>query len=218
LATYSNSELLIATTNPGKLREISSILDGLPIRLRTLADFPGTAIADETGSTFAENARQKALHYAAETGMKTMAEDSGFVVDALGGEPGIYSARYLREDATYQERFDDIYRRIALSPSTSSGSGRPASSAARFVCALVVAENGVVVFETTAAVDGLLADSPSGANGFGYDPVFYYPPYGRTFGEVSDDEKTAVSHRGQAMRAFRAYLAAGLHSAPSWPK
>ena len=207
MATFSDKDLLIATTNPGKLREISSILDGLPIRLRTLADFPGVAIADETGSTFAENARQKALHYAALTGLKTMAEDSGFVVDALNGEPGIYSARYLREDATYQERFDDIYRRVGLS--------RPQ---AHFICALAVAENGIVVFETTATVDGLLADSPAGPNGFGYDPVFYYPPYSRTFGEVSDDEKTAVSHRGQAMRAFRAYLAAGLHPATSWPK
>ena len=218
--TFSNNDLLIATTNPGKLREISSILDGLPIRLRTLADFPGLAIAEETGSTFAENARQKALHYAALTGMKTMAEDSGFVVDALGGEPGIYSARYLREDATYQERFDDIYRRVRLaSPATlSERSESNGAKGAHFVCALAVAENGVVVFETTATVDGLIADRPAGPNGFGYDPVFYYPPYGRTFGEVSDDEKTAVSHRGQAMRAFRAYLAAGLHSAASWPK
>jgi len=211
LATYSNRDLLIATTNPGKLREISSILDGLPIRLCTLADFPGLAISDETGGTFLENARQKALHYATLTGMKTMAEDSGFVVDAIGGEPGIYSARYLRDDATYQERFDDIYRRVALS-------GHSESKGAHFVCALAVVENSVVVFETTAAVDGLLADSPAGPNGFGYDPVFFYPPYGKTFGEVSDSEKTAVSHRGQAMRAFRAYLAAGLHSAASWPK
>lgn len=217
MATYSSKDLLIATTNPGKLREISSILDGLPIRLRTLADFPGVAIADETGSTFAENARQKALHYAALTGMQTMAEDSGFVVDALNGEPGIYSARYLREDATYQERFDDIYRRVRGEPQALS---EPLDSArgAHFVCALAVAENGVVVFETTASVDGLLADSPAGPNGFGYDPIFFYPPYGRTFGEVSDDEKSAVSHRGQAMRAFRAYLAAGLHPAASWPK
>ena len=217
--TFSNSDLLIATTNPGKLREISSILDGLPIRLRTLADFPGIAIADETGSTFVENARQKALHYAARAGMKTMAEDSGFVVDALGGEPGIYSARYLRDDATYEERFDDIYRRVALNEPLDSTRGESKGPfSAHFVCALAVAENGVVVFETTATVDGLLADSPAGPNGFGYDPVFFYPPYGRTFGEVSDDEKTAVSHRGQAMRAFRAYLAAGLHSAASWPK
>lgn len=211
MATSSSEALLIATTNPGKLREISSILEGLPIRFHTLADFPGIPIADETGRTFLENARQKALHYAALTGMKTMAEDSGFEVDAIGGEPGIYSARYLREDATYQERFDDIYRRVGSSSSAPS-------KGARFICALAVAEGDAVVFETTATVEGLLADRPAGPNGFGYDPVFFYPPYGKTFGEVSDSEKTAVSHRGQAMRAFRAYLAAGLHSAASWPK
>ena len=102
--------LLVATTNPGKLREIHRILDGLPLRFKTLADFPNVAVADETGASFAENARQKALHYAALTGMLTMAEDSGFEVDALNGEPGIHSARYLREDATYAERFADIYR------------------------------------------------------------------------------------------------------------
>jgi len=202
--------ILVATTNRGKLREITSILRGVPIALKTLDDFPGVRIADETGSSFAENARQKALHYAAVTGMVTMAEDSGFEVDALSGEPGIYSARYLREDATYDERFADIYSRARSSPST--------DRAARFVCALAVARGREVLFETAAAVEGLLAEAPAGQNGFGYDPVFFYPPYGRTFGEVSDEEKTAVSHRGQAIRAFRSYLAEGLHSRPAWPR
>ena len=107
-----NDDILIATTNAGKLREIVRILQGLPIALKTLADFPRAAVAEETGSSFAENARQKALHYAGITGIVTMAEDSGFEVDALNGEPGIYSARYLREDATYHERFADIYQRV----------------------------------------------------------------------------------------------------------
>jgi len=155
-------------------------------------------VADETGSSFAENARQKALHYAAFTGMTTLAEDSGFEVDALNGEPGIYSARYLREDATYDERFADIYRRVRES-------GTP-DRRARFVCALAVARGKDVIFETAAKVEGRLADTPAGPNGFGYDPVFYYPAYGRTFGEVSDEQKTAVSHRGQAMRTFRDYF------------
>lgn len=191
-------EILIATTNAGKLREIVRILHGLPIALRTLADFPHAIIAEETGSSFAENARQKALHYAAVTGMLTMAEDSGFEVDALNGEPGIYSARYLREDATYDERFADIYQRVVEHASS--------DRSARFVCALAVAQRGDLLFETTAKVEGLLAEMPAGPNGFGYDPIFWYPAYGRTFGEVSDDEKIAVSHRGQAMRAFREYL------------
>jgi XTP/dITP diphosphohydrolase len=190
--------MLIATTNAGKLREIVRIIQGLPVVLKTLADFPRAGIAEETGSTFGENARQKALHYAGITGMVTMAEDSGFEVDALNGEPGIYSARYLREDATYDERFAYIYQRVRDSASN--------ARSARFVCALAVAHGRDVLFETTAKVEGVLARSPAGSNGFGYDPIFWYPPYGRTFGEVSDDEKTAVSHRGQAMRVFRDYL------------
>jgi XTP/dITP diphosphohydrolase len=104
--------ILIATTNPGKLREIVRVLDGLPCELKTLADFPGVPVAEETGASFAENARQKARHYAGITGMVTLAEDSGFEIDALDGDPGIHSARYLREDATYAQRFADIYRRV----------------------------------------------------------------------------------------------------------
>jgi XTP/dITP diphosphohydrolase len=191
-------ELLIATTNKGKLREIVRVLDGLPITWKTLADFPNVIVPEETGATFAENARRKALHYASATGMVTMAEDSGFEVDALNGEPGIYSARYLREDANYDERFADIYRRMRERPA--------ADRSARFVCALAIAHQGDILFETTATVEGLLADAPAGSNGFGYDPIFWYPGYRQTFGEVSDEEKTAVSHRGQAIRAFRQYL------------
>ena len=193
-----NDEILIATTNAGKLREIVHFLQGLPIALKTLADFPRAGVAEETGSTFTENAREKALHYAGITGIVTMAEDSGFEVDALNGEPGIYSARYLGEDATYYERFAHIYQRVRERATI--------DRSARFVCALAVAHHGDVLFETIAKVEGLLAREPAGPNGFGYDPIFWYPDYGRTFGEVSDAEKTAVSHRGQAMRAFADYL------------
>ena len=191
-------EVLIATTNQGKLREIRAILRDAPVMLKTLADFPGIGIPEETGSSFAENARQKALFYSKATRMRTMAEDSGFEVDALDGQPGIYSARYLREDATYGERFDDIYRRVR--------ERAVPESSARFICALALVDGENVLFETRAAVEGRLAAAPAGSNGFGYDPVFFYPPYGKTFGEVSDDLKTAVSHRGKAMRAFRDYL------------
>ena len=191
-------DVLIATTNPGKLREIRRILDGVPVNLKMLGDVSNVAAPEETGTSFAQNARQKAIYYAAVTGMVAMAEDSGFEVDALGREPGIYSARYLREDASYRERFDDIYRRVRESGAS--------DLSARFVCALAVADGEEVLFEATATVEGALASAPAGANGFGYDPIFLYPPYGTTFGEVSDDEKTAVSHRGQAMRAFRDYL------------
>jgi XTP/dITP diphosphohydrolase len=204
------NEILVATTNAGKLREIRRILDETPVVLRTLDDFPHVIVPEETGASFAENARQKALHYAGATGMVTMAEDSGFEVDALNREPGIYSARYLREDATYEERFADIHRRLRESGST--------DRTARFVCAVAVAHHSDVLFETVAAVEGLLAGQAAGPNGFGYDPIFWYPDYGKTFGEVSDQEKTAVSHRGQAIRAFRTYLAAGLQDPASWPR
>lgn len=191
-------EVLIATTNQGKLREIRHILRDVPCALKTLADFPTLRAPEETGTSFAENARQKAIYYALATGMLAMAEDSGFEVDALGGKPGIYSARYLREDASYTERFDDIYKRVRESGAS--------DLSARFICALAVAKGSEIDFETRATVEGALAPAPAGPNGFGYDPIFFYPPYGRTFGEVSDAEKTAVSHRGQAMRAFREYL------------
>lgn len=192
-------ELLIATTNTDKLREIVSVLDGLPVVLRTLRDFPAIEVPEETGSTFEANARAKALHYAGASGAVTIAEDSGFEVAALDGEPGIYSARYLRPDATYPQRFEEIYTRLRAR--------RAAASAARFVCALAMADQERILFATTGEVNGELAAAPAGTGGFGYDPILYYPPHGRTFGQVSPEEKAAVSHRGQAFRALRAYLA-----------
>lgn len=191
-------EVVVATTNLGKLREIRRILRDVPITVSTLADFSRVAAPEETGASFGENAREKAIYYSCATGKVTLAEDSGFEVDALNREPGIYSARYLREDATYDERFNDIYRRLR----ESGGADR----SARFVCAVAVAKGAEIVFETSATVEGLLAPAPAGPNGFGYDPIFLYPPYRKTFGEVSEEEKIAVSHRGQAMRAFREYL------------
>lgn len=190
--------LLVATTNPDKVEEILSILGDLPIKLKTLADFPRVPAPEETGSTFAENARAKALHYATATGVTAVAEDSGFEVDALDCEPGIRSARYLRPDASYPERFDAIYREVRKRGAV--------TSAARFVCALALAKGHKVVFETKGVVEGQLAAKPSGTSGFGYDPIFCYPPYGKTFAEVSRERKTAVSHRGEAIRALKAHL------------
>jgi XTP/dITP diphosphohydrolase len=190
--------LLVATSNPAKVREILEMLRDLPLNVRTLSDFPGVKVPDETGTTFEENARQKALHYARATGVLTMAEDSGFEVDALRREPGIHSARYLRADATYPERFEALYSKLKKQ--------KIDSSAARFVCALAVASDSTIVFETKGTVEGQVAKRPAGGAGFGYDPIFYYPPYGKTFAEVSQKEKAAVSHRGKAIRALRTYL------------
>ena len=188
--------ILIATTNKGKLREIQALLDGAPVSLKTLNDFPPLVEPEETGRTFEENAVLKARAYASMTGMRTVAEDSGLEIDALGGEPGIHSARYPGD--TYPEKFAHLYARLADTP-------RPWT--ARFVCALAMVDrDGRVLFETRATVEGEVAAAPRGAYGFGYDPMFFYPPYGKTLGEVDGVEKLAVAHRGKAFRAFREWL------------
>ncbi len=192
-------EILVATTNPGKLREIRALLDGAPVRLLTLQDFPPLDEPEETGRTFEENAVIKARAYAAMTGAATVAEDSGLEIDALGGEPGIHSARY--PGATYPEKFANLYARLE---------GVPAPWTARFVCALAMVDaTGAVLFETRATVEGEVAATPRGTCGFGYDPMFFYPPYGKTLGEVEGVEKLAVAHRGKAFTAFREWLERG---------
>ena len=190
-------KLLLATTNPGKLREIRDILGGVPFELVTLAGWPGLAAPEETGRTFEENARQKALYYAAATGELTVAEDSGLEIDALDGIPGVESARFGGEDATYPEKFALIYDALR-----DKGA---ATSTARFVCALAVVHGDHIIFEARGAVEGRLAPQPTGEGGFGYDPIFFYPPFGRTLAEATD-RKTEVSHRGKAFRELRAFL------------
>jgi len=195
--------LVIATTNPGKVREIRLALAGLPIRLFTLSDFPGIAEPEEIGATFGENARDKARYYSAATGHAAAADDSGLAIDALGGRPGVESARY--PGATYAEKFANLYRELAPHP-------RPWT--ARFVCAVALVSQAPgampspadVLFNGEATVEGEIVPAPRGTNGFGYDPIFFYPPYGRTLGEVGDAEKLAVSHRGKAFAQLRAWL------------
>ena len=188
--------LLVATTNRGKLREIFDILENLPVTLLTLADYPDLPEPEETGTTFAQNARIKAQAYAAATGELTVSEDSGLEIDALDGEPGVQSARFNGE--SYPEKFAVIERMLA-------GRGTD-SSAARFIAALALVTPARVMWETTGIVEGRLRLPARGTGGFGYDPIFFYPPYGRVLAEVSPEEKTAVSHRGQAFRQLHNYL------------
>jgi XTP/dITP diphosphohydrolase len=190
--------LLVATTNQDKLREIRSLLNGVDVELLTLRDQPPVAEPEETGSTFQENARLKARYYAAASGLVTVAEDSGLVIDALDGQPGVRSARFLHPDASYPERFDAILRRLADHPER----GR----SARFLCAVAIVEHDRILFETVGRIEGAIADAPRGRGGFGYDPIFFYPPYGATLGEVNEDEKLAVAHRGEAFRAVAKWL------------
>ena len=190
--------LLVATTNPNKIGEIRTLLDGLPLELLTLADFPPQPEPEETADTFWENARIKVLAYAAATGALTVAEDSGLVIDAIGGEPGVRSARFVSPEASYPTRFAEIFRRLDAQPT--------ASRAARFVTALAVARGAEVLFETETSIEGLIAPGPAGSNGFGYDPVFLYAPFERTTAELSDAEKSAVSHRARAFKDLVRYL------------
>ena len=190
--------LLVATTNPGKLREILPLLAGTRARLVTLADLPSIPEPEESGATFWENARLKALAYSRASGLPTVAEDSGLVIDALAGAPGVHSARFLGADASYPDRFAEIFRRLGDVP------GAP--HAARFVTALAVADDGALVFETETRIEGVLAPAPAGALGFGYDPIFLYPPFGKTTGELTLHQKAAVSHRARAFRDLRRAL------------
>ena len=208
--------LLLATTNPNKLREIRAILGNLPVEILTLTDLGMVEEPEETGSTFVDNARLKARYYDqllnGQPGTRplTVAEDSGLEIDALEGAPGVLSARFIRPDATYPERFAEIERRLAELP--------PDKRRARFICAITVVNNGAIVFETVGTVEGEIADQPKGSRGFGYDPIFYYPPYGRTLAEVSDDEKRRVAHRGEAFRRLAAWLARGNANPESGPR
>jgi XTP/dITP diphosphohydrolase len=188
---------LVATTNSGKLREIREILSDVQVELRTLADYAAIDPPEETGRTFAENARQKALYYAAATGAMTVAEDSGLEIDALGGVPGVESARYGGEASTYPEKFALVYRALAETGVT--------TSTARFVCAIAVADGDRIVYQTAGTVEGSISPVPRGDGGFGYDPIFYYPPFGCTLAEAAD-RKSSVSHRGKAFRNLRSWL------------
>jgi XTP/dITP diphosphohydrolase len=191
--------LLIATTNPDKVREIRPLLGDLPIELITLADVPAVPEPEETGASFWENARIKALAYAATTGHVAVAEDSGLEIDALGGEPGIHSARFLGAAASYPDRFAEIFRRLGTEPRD-----------ARFVTALAVARGTELLFETETSVQGRIANAPSGQHGFGYDPIFQYPPFACTTAQLPDARKASISHRARAFRDLHRWLTTNL--------
>jgi XTP/dITP diphosphohydrolase len=191
--------LLVATTNPGKRREITNLLAPARLQLLSLEAWPGVAEPDEKGTTFEENARDKARYYAAATGQLTVAEDSGLEIDALDGAPGVVSARFPGE--TYSDKFALIFRMLDERGAT--------NLTARFVCALAVADGPRIVFEARGTVEGHLVREPRGQGGFGYDPIFFYPPFGCTLAEASAERKSSVSHRGKAFRALAAAIRNG---------
>jgi XTP/dITP diphosphohydrolase len=184
--------LYCATSNPGKLREFIQIVGDV----EPLPDLKDIVPPDETGETFEENAAQKAIYYSRFAGAPVFVDDSGLEVDGLGGAPGVYSARFAGPDAT-----DEANNRLVIEKMRGE-----TNRIARFVCVVALAKQGELIRTFRGEVEGQLLDAPRGSNGFGYDPLFFYPPFGCSFGEVAADRKMQVSHRGRALRAMREYL------------
>ena len=187
--------LYCATTNPGKLREFRSAIED-SFDVEPLPGLGSIPVCEETGATFEENAIQKALYYSKHVDGYLFVDDSGLEVDALGGAPGVYSARYAGPGATDEANNHLVLERMR----------GVQDRTARFVCVVALAESGRLVHIFRAAVEGLLTEAPRGTNGFGYDSIFFYPPFGCTFGEAPLERKMEVSHRAQALRALREYV------------
>jgi XTP/dITP diphosphohydrolase len=185
-----------ATSNPGKLREFRLAGQVLGIEIEPLAGIKEITPPDETGATFEENARLKAAYYSGFAPGLLFADDSGLEVDALNGEPGVYSARYAGEHAT-----DEANNRLLLERLAGAN-----DRTARFVCAIALADKARVETTFRGAVEGKIITEPRGPGGFGYDPLFFYPPFNRTFGEADAESKFSVSHRGNALRQMFEYL------------
>lgn len=197
--TTPRTILVLATTNKGKVREIRSVLKTLPLKIIGLSELGIDARSPETGETFEENALEKSLFYSRKSGLLTLAEDSGLEIEALDGAPGIYSARFSGRGATDEKNIRKVLRLMESVPA-----GR---RAARFVCAMALTRNGELIKTVTGRVSGKITEAERGRHGFGYDPIFFYPPLGRTFGELPGREKNRVSHRGRALDGMRAFLA-----------
>lgn len=185
--------LVLATRNQGKIREFESLLAGFEVAVKGLDSFGPIPAAVEDGKTFEENAFKKALHTARVLGLPALADDSGLVVETLGGDPGVRSARYSGENAT------DLENNRKLLQAMDGKANRKAA----FQCAIAVAVPSGPALIYEGRCEGEIASSMRGGNGFGYDPLFYYPPLGKTFAEMSSEEKNDVSHRGNAMGEFR---------------
>jgi XTP/dITP diphosphohydrolase len=196
--------ILVATTNPGKVRELRAMLDA-DVQWKGLSDFPGLAEVEEDGATFAANARKKATEYARMTGLWTLADDSGLVVDALGGAPGVKSARFCGDIPPGADR-KLIDRRNIVKLVEMLAGVPPEKRTARFVCFLCLASPDEVLLETQGKVEGRIVDGPAGTNGFGYDPVFFLPELGKTVAQLPDAQKNAISHRGNAIAQFKPLL------------
>ena len=201
-------EVLIATSNRGKIREIQEALGASQVKLRYLDDFPDVSPVEETGETYRENAILKALNYSKQTGVCALADDSGLEVDALGGMPGVRSARFGGDRASDQERIKKLLGALSQCPDR--------KRTARFICCMALADwnrgegdlagNARVLSVAEGKCEGLITDESRGANGFGFDPVFKPTGYDATFAEMSPDVKRVISHRAQALALIRDFL------------
>ncbi|MEJ2038844.1 MAG: XTP/dITP diphosphatase [Desulfosarcinaceae bacterium] len=186
--------LVLATHNKGKTTEIRELLKDRPIIIKNLSDFGPIPPIEEDGTTFDENAYKKASLTARYLGFPALADDSGLVVEALGGAPGVFSARYAGEEASDQERCAKLLRELGDNP----------NRRAKFECVISIAVPSGPALTYEASCEGIILTEPAGENGFGYDPVFYYPPLEKTFAQLSIEEKSRVSHRGKAVRELHA--------------
>lgn len=201
-------EILIATGNAGKIREIREALSSVPIKLRYLSEFPDVSQVDEIGKTYEENALLKAVGYSKQTGLSALADDSGLEVEALGGRPGVYSARFGGKHLSYPERIEKLLKELSQFPES--------KKTARFVCSMVLAgwrpgerQDTVeprLLGATKGICEGEITTNPRGENGFGFDPVFVPNGYEETFGELTDEVKAEISHRARALGAMRTFL------------
>lgn len=188
-------EIMIATSNAHKVEEFREMLEPLGIQVRSLLDLEEKVEIEETGTTFAENAMIKALSVHERLGIPVISDDSGLEVDAMDKAPGVYSARFLGYDTPYEEKNQYIVDQVKGKTRT-----------ARYVCAIAYVEEDGAGHVFTGVVEGEIADHARGEKGFGYDPIFYYPPYGATLAEVSEEKKNAISHRGRALAQLIAYM------------
>lgn len=196
-------DIVVATANRNKVREIKEIMAGLPYNILSMSDAGIDVAIEETGGTFEENARIKAHTLRQMTGAMVLADDSGLEVDFLNGAPGVYSARFAGSNATYSEKIKKLLDML---------DGVPAEKrTARFVCAAILIMPDGREICARGTCEGYIALEPSGTNGFGYDPVFYYPPAGKTLAQMTEEEKNRVSHRGKAMRDLAESLKRELH-------
>ncbi len=193
-----NKIIVIGTKNRDKLRELKRLLRGMKLRVKSLADFPECEDVEETGKTFVANAKLKARFYSKHTKSLAFADDSGLMVNAINGRPGVYSARFAGAGCTYLDNNRKLLKMLVKTPEAKRG--------AKFVCVIAIYDNGKLIGTVRGECVGKIATEIRGANGFGYDPVFIPKGFNKTYAEISAKQKNTVSHRGRALRAAQKFL------------